>query len=73
VCAVQGSRICTPAAAQLERGTPVSTGFALAPSRGREHDPPLLTWPNWDLHRFDIGWRWQREAIGDYFAWCDVT
>jgi hypothetical protein len=71
---VQGSRICTPAAAaaaQEETGPPSVTNRDLAPPRAHEVDPPLLTWPNWDLQplgRTDIGYRWQREAVGEYHA-----
>ena len=64
---VQGSSICTPAAATIEGGAPVTT-TRLAPNRATEVDPPLVTWPNWDLNRFDVGWKWMRAAIGDYYA-----
>ena len=38
------------------------------PSRALEHDPPLVTWQNWDIPRFAIGWNWQRDAIGKYYG-----
>ena len=57
-----------PMAVLNERGVPVANSYPLAPNRASEHHPPLLTWPNWDLTRFDVGWRWQREAIGEYYA-----
>ena len=61
-------RICTPAAAAAEAARPLSQYETLAPSRANEHHPPLVTWQNWDVPRFDVGWRWQREAIGSYYA-----
>jgi len=27
-----------------------------------------LTWPNWDLTRFNVGQRWQKEVISHYYA-----
>jgi arylsulfatase A-like enzyme len=65
---VQGSSICMTSASQAEHASPVPQSHPLAPLRSADEDPPLLTWPNWDLTRFDIGWRWQREAIGQYYA-----
>ena len=65
---VQGSSICMPGAYQAENAQPLPTSYPLAPARSFDADPPLLTWPNWDLTRFDIGWRWQREALGRYYG-----
>lgn len=65
---VHGHRICLPGAYDLEAGQPISTSFPLPLHRGSETDPPLVTWPNWDVPRFDVGDRWQREVLGHYYA-----
>ena len=77
---VHGSSICQPDAASMEGGRPLGNRAPLAPRRGGEHDPPLLTWPNWDLTRwvggsirkqmprFDVDAQWERRAVGDYYA-----
>ncbi len=61
-------KICTESAAMAEGAHPLSSEEVLAPSRATEHHPPLVTWQNWDIPRFDIGWRWQRDAIGSYYG-----
>ncbi len=68
---VDGSRICLPEAYRAEGGARkvgADEALPVAPSRAKEKDPPLLTWPNWDLTRFDVGLRWQREVIAQYYA-----
>ena len=76
---VHGGSICMPDAISAEGGHAVGPQAPLATKRSLEHDPPLLTWPNWDLTvwdkgarrnvpRFDITDRWQRETIGSYYA-----
>ena len=76
---VHGSAICIPDAARAEGARPIGNRAPLAPHRGDENDPPLLTWPNWDLTQWDRGARkqvprfgidpaWERDAIGQYYA-----
>ena len=68
---VHGSHICIPAAFNAEGGGKPPgprVRMPVAPSRSLEHDPPLVTWPNWDLTRFNVGERWQREVISNYYA-----
>ena len=65
---VHGGRICIPGAYENEGGKPIGPDARIAPSRAKEIDPPLVTWPNWDIPRFDVGERWQREVTGHYFA-----
>lgn len=66
--AAENFRICTDSAAAAEGARPLATEELLPPNRADEHDPPLVTWQNWDVPRFDIGWRWQRDAIGSYYG-----
>ena len=61
-------RICSTDAAEAEETHPLDPSLPLAPSRSAEYHPPLVTWQNWDLPRFDIGWHWQREAVAKYYG-----
>tara|TARA_B110001469_G_scaffold55648_1_gene53672 strand:+ start:207 stop:680 length:474 start_codon:yes stop_codon:yes gene_type:complete len=68
----KGTRICAPYATKYEGGGPLNESFQLAAPRADDHDPPLVTWPNWDLDRntirFENGSKWQRQAIGEYYT-----
>ena len=65
---VHGARICKPAASEAVGGRELPPHVALPPPRATERDTPLVTWPNWDVPRFDVGAKWAREAIGLYYA-----
>ena len=76
---VHGGHICIPNAVSAEGGRPLGPRALLPPTRDRDRDAPLVTWPNWDLThwdrlskrqlpRFDFDQQAQREAIGQYYA-----
>ena len=65
---VEAFKICAESAVVAEGAGPIPVEEEPPPSRALEHDPPLVTWQNWDIPRFAIGWNWQRDAIGKYYG-----
>ena len=65
---VHGHRICIPEAYELQGGHAIGPRTLLPARRSTDLAPPLVTWPNWDVPRFDVGERWQREVTGLYYA-----